>query len=74
MHNVLPIFPPGFSPTVSVTEHSGKLQVVCDILHYIFTHTQEKIAIVSNYTQVICISHHHMYTCVYTAFRALQSA
>jgi DNA repair and recombination protein RAD54B len=53
MYNVLPLFPPGFSPTGDMTQHSGKLRVLHDILRYLFNHTQEKIAVVSNYTQTL---------------------
>ena len=52
LYDVLPLFPPGFSPTEDVTQHSGKLRVLRDILRYLFNHTQEKVAVVSNYTQV----------------------
>jgi DNA repair and recombination protein RAD54B len=52
-YKVLPLFPAGFSPTEENTQHCGKLQVLCEMLGHLFTHTREKIVVVSNYTQTL---------------------
>ena len=51
-YKVLPLFPAGYSPTDESTHHCGKLEVLCAMLEHLFTNTQEKIVLVSNYTQV----------------------
>ncbi len=46
------VFPSGYSPLTAGTGHSGKLEVLFDMMHQLFTSTFEKIVLVSNYTQV----------------------
>ena len=59
-YKVLPLFPAGYSPTEENTQHCGKLQVLCEMLGHLFTHTREKV--VSNYTQVhLYIQHVHVH-------------
>ena len=58
-YKVLPLFPAGYSPTDESTHHCGKLEVLCAMLEHLFTNTQEKIVLVSNYTQV------HMHSIVH---------
>ena len=76
-YKVLPLFPAGFSPTEENTQHCGKLQVLCEMLGHLFTHTREKIVVVSNYTQVHLYIQHvhvHMYkesTCKCTCYNSI---
>lgn len=45
-------FPPAYNPDSIRVEDSGKLMVLSELLHCLFSTTREKVVLVSNYTQV----------------------
>lgn len=61
------VFPDDFSADTYRPEQSGKLDVLCNLLHLIRTETRDRVVLVSNYTQMldvferICAAHHYSF-------------